>query len=100
MKPAINILLTVLFVFTTASASSAADLKAIDRTSVLMTKPQIMAILGTPDTVTDMGGLKVELYLVPGGDHLAGVGYIYEDDRVAGHAFIFTGNVAAQTAAR
>ncbi len=101
MKPAISLLLTVLFLFTTAFASFAADLKAIDRTSVLMTKTQVTAILGRPDTVTDMGGLQVELYLVPGEEHLVSVGYIYEDDRaVAGHAFIFTGNVAGQTAAR
>ena len=101
MKPAGRILLTVLFVFAAASASFAADLKSIDRTSVLMTKNQIAAILGTPDTITDIGGLKVELYLVPSGEPLVGVGYIYEDGRfVAGHTFIFTGNVAAQTAAR
>ncbi len=101
MKTASKILFTVLFVFAAASASFAADLKSIDRTSVLMTKTQVTAILGAPDTVTDMGGLKVELYMVPGGEPLVGVGYIYEDDRsLAGHAFIFTGNVAAQTAAR
>ncbi len=101
MKPASKILLTVLLVFAAASASFAADLKSIDRTSVLMTKNQVTAIMGAPDTVTDMGGLKVELYLVPGGEPLVGVGYIYEDDRyVAGHTFIFTGDVAVQTAAR
>lgn len=101
MKPAGKILLTVLFVLTTASASFAADLQSIDRTSVLMTKNQVMAILGAPDTVTDMGGLTVELYLVPGGGPFVSVGYIYEDDRyVAGHTFIFSGDVAARTAAR
>jgi hypothetical protein len=101
MKPASKILLTVLFVFAAASASFAADLQSIDRTSVLMTKNQVTAILGAPDAVTDMGGLTVELYLVPSGEPLVSVGYIYEDDRyVAGHTFIFTGKVAAQTAAR
>ena len=101
MKQTIKILLTVLFVFTTAYTSLAADLESIDRISVLMPKTQVITILGKPDTVTDMGGLKVELYLVPSGEPLVSVAYIYEDDRyLAGHAFIFRGNVAGQTAAR
>ena len=82
-------------------AASAADLESLDRVNVLMPKSQVLSILGSPDTVVDMGGLMVDLYMVSHAEPLVSVGFFYEKNLVlAGYSLIFRGDVAAQTAAR
>ena len=79
----------------------AADLKSLDRVSVQMPKSQVISILGAPDHVSELGALMVDMYLTTQGGPLVSAGYFYENDlALAGHSFIFRGNVAAQTAAR
>lgn len=90
-----------IFLFIFVCTASATDLRSLDRISVLMPKSQVLSILGAPDKVTDMGGLMVDLYMVHQAAPLESAGYFYEKDLVlAGHTFIFKGNVGAQTATR
>jgi hypothetical protein len=99
MKKRVQMILWVILLFAPAATACAADIAALDRVSVLMPKTQVVSILGAPAEVTRMGRLKVELYHVTGSSPLLSAGYIYEKDAIlAAHAFIFQGNLAAQTA--
>lgn len=101
MKPFVHMSSFVLVLLFGISTVSAAELAALDRVSVLMPKTEVVAILGSPDSVMDMGGLLVELYMVNHAEPLLSAGYFYEKNQVlGGHSFIFKGDVAAQTAAR
>lgn len=84
-----------------SSIASAADLASLDWISVLMPKQEVLAILGKPDKMTDMGGIRVELYLVHDAAPLVSAGLFYEKAQLlAGTSLIFKGDVAAQTIAR
>lgn len=97
--PKLTILTTVLLLST--CFANAAQLADLDRVSVLMAKPAVVTILGQPDTLTDLGGLAVELYLVHQAEPLVSVGYFYEENQIlAGYSLIFRGDVIAETAAR
>jgi hypothetical protein len=99
MKKRMQMILWVILFCAPAATACAADLAALDRVSVLMTKTQVVSILGAPDEVTRMGRLKIELYHVTGASPLLSAGYIYENEAMlAGHAFIFQGKLAAQAA--
>ena len=101
MKAYLTVLFSGLLLFISTNASFAIELAALDRVSVLMPKSEVVAILGAPDKVTDLGGLAVELYLVHAAAPLLSVGLFYEHERaLAGTALIFKGNTAAETLAR
>jgi len=101
MKSSIKNSIPAIFLLIFACTASATDLRSLDRISVLMPKSQVLSILGAPDKVTDMGGLMVDLYMVHQAAPLESAGYFYEKDLVlAGHTFIFKGNVVVQTATR
>jgi hypothetical protein len=98
MKKRVQTILWVILFFAPAAMACAADIAALDQVSVMMPRTQVVSILGTPDEVTGMGRLKVELYKVTGAGPLLSAGYIYEKNgMLAAHAFIFQGNLAAQT---
>lgn len=101
MKKSLSTILWAILFFAWATAASGADLAALDRVSVLMPRTEVVSILGAPDEVARLGHLKVELYHVTGAAPLLSSGYIYENEAMlAGHAFIFQGNLAQQTADR
>ena len=80
----------------------AADIKDLDRVSVLMPKSRVVSILGKPDQAAETGeGLKIDIYDLDNINPLVGAGYLYESESsLAGHALIFRGNVAKPTADR
>lgn len=101
MKYLIKNIITVAVLSLCACTAYATDLKTLDRVSVLMPKTQVLSILGTPAKVADMGGLMVDLYMVSQAEPLVSAGYFYGQDLVlAGHCFIFRGDVTTHTAAR
>ncbi len=101
MKSYVKSIIPAVALIFCACAASAADLKALDRVTMLMTKNQVTAILGAPDKVADMGGLMVDLYMVSQAEPLVSAGYFYEKNSVlAGHTLIFRGDVTSRTAAR
>ncbi|MCE5264764.1 MAG: hypothetical protein LLG97_14695 [Deltaproteobacteria bacterium] len=101
MKKSVQMILWVILFFAPTVTACAADIAALDRVSVLMPRTEVVSILGVPDEVTVMGRLKVELYHVTDASPLLKSGYIYENEAaLAGHAFIFQGNCAAETAER
>lgn len=101
MKKSLSMILWAILFFAGAAAASGADLAALDRVSVLMPRTEVVSILGAPDEIARMGRLKVELYHVTGASPLLSSGYIYENEAMlAGHAFIFQGDFAEQTADR
>lgn len=100
MKPPKLTIMAVILLLSTCFAN-AAQIADLDRVSVLMPRPAVVAILGQPDKITDMGGLAVELYLVQQAEPLASVGYFYEKNQIlAGYSLIFRGNVIDETASR
>ncbi len=101
MKKMINMILICFMVLVPSAGAFAADINALDKVSVLMPKSKVVSILGTPDNTGEIGGLKVEMYTQGGANPLVSAGYLYENESaLAGHAFIFKGNVAKQTAER
>jgi hypothetical protein len=86
-----------------AGTSWAVDLEALDRVSILMPKSKVLAILGPPDEVGDIGHkLEADIYKLP--DKMApmiGAGCVYDDQQIlAATAFIFQGAVGKETASR
>lgn len=101
MRVYLPICVITMAIFGSVCSASAVDVKAMDRVSVLMPKAQVLSVLGTPDTVADMGGLMVDLYTVNHADPLVSAGYFYEKNAIlAGHTYIFKGNLVARSAAR
>ncbi len=101
MKKIVKMILMCTMILAPSAAVFAADIAALDRVSVLMPKSKVVSILGTADNAAEIGGLKVDLYTLGGANPLVGAGYLYENESaLAGHAFIFKGNVARQTADR
>ena len=97
----LKMLLLLLLALAPSIAAFAADVDTLDRVSVLMPKSEVVSLLGAADNTTEMGGLKVDLYTLGGANTLVGAGYIYEhESALAGHAFIFKGNVAKKAADR
>lgn len=102
MKQILNAVLGILIAGTLAGTALAIDLNALDRVSVLMTKTEVISLLGKPDEVADVGkGLKAEVYKVAGLEPMIGTGCIYENDqRLAGQTFIFKGKMGNEAADR
>lgn len=101
MKSYVKSIIPAVALILCTGAASAADLGTLDRITMLMSKSQVLAILGAPDKVADMGGLTVDLYMVSQAEPLVSAGYFYGKNSVlAGHTLIFRGDVAARTAAR
>ncbi|NPU84495.1 MAG: hypothetical protein HPY65_08390 [Syntrophaceae bacterium] len=101
MRKSVLIILWVILILVPASTACAVGLAALDRVSVLMTKTQVISILGVPAEVTSMGPLKVELYRVTGASPLVSAGCIYEKEAtLAGIVFIFQGDLTIETAKR
>ncbi len=101
MKKIVKMCLVWVLALAPSVAAAAADIDAHDRVSVLMPKSQVVSLLGPADSTAEMGGLKVDLYTLGGSTPLEVAGYLYEhENALAGHAFIFKGNVARQTADR
>ncbi len=95
MKKIASIILSVITVFLLNGISLAFDIKTLDRISVLMPKSEVLAILGQPDEIGELGrGLKADIYRVSKMDPMVGTGCIYDDDQyLKGQAFIFKGNM-------
>ncbi len=101
MRKFVKLILICIMVLAPSAAAAAAEIEALDRVSVLMPKEKVVSILGPAEKTVDMGWMKVDLYTLGGASPLVGAGYIYENESaVAGHAFIFKGNVAGQAADR
>ncbi len=63
MKQIMNIIIGIIMIFMLANTAIAVDINALDRVSVLMTKPNVLSLLGAPDKVIDVGsGLKADIY--------------------------------------
>lgn len=74
----------------------AADSAALDKVSVLMSKKQVLDILGAPDELAALpGGLKAEVYFVKLSEPLLHAGCIYSPDGILmGLSFVFSGHTA------
>jgi hypothetical protein len=92
----------IIMILTSCSIALAFDLDTLDRVAVQMSKSEVLALLGNPDEVDDLGGgLQVDVYRVDNMDPMVGTGCIYGDDRrLAGQSFIFQGEMGKQTAKR
>ncbi len=101
MKKTHAIMITAVMFLALAGAAMAVDIDTLDKVSVLMPKSEVIALLGPPDDVLDVGaGLKAEVYKVEGIDPMMGTGCIYDGDRLAGQSFMFAGEMTAQAAER
>jgi hypothetical protein len=100
MKQRTNIIIGIIMIFMLANTAIAVDINALDRVSVLMTKPNVLSLLGAPDNVIDVGsGLKADIYKLNNMEPMVGAGCIYEDDqRLAGQTFIFQGEMDKEAA--
>ncbi len=99
-KTCILMIAAALFVALSGPAT-AVDIDTLDRVSVLMPKSEVIALLGPPDDVLDVGaGLKAEVYKMEGIEPMMGTGCIYDGDRLAGQSFMFAGEMTAETAER
>ncbi len=86
--------------FMLAGAARAVDIRTLDRVSVHMPKSEVLAIIGKPEQIVDMGGgITAEIYPVSDMKPLMGVGCVYEDDRrLVSLAYIFQGEVEKEVA--
>ena len=101
MKKTRAIMIAAVMLLALAGAAMAVDIDTLDRVSVLMPKSEVIAILGPPDDVLDVGaGLKAEVYKVEGIEPMMGTGCIYDGDRLAGQSFMFAGEMTAGAAER
>lgn len=102
MKKTAIFVLGLLFAGFAAGSALAVDVDTLDRVSVLMTRAQVISLLGSPDQVDEAGnGLRTEIYRVDGMDPLVGTGCIYEDGRIlAGQSFVFRGEMDKAVAER
>jgi hypothetical protein len=96
------IVAAALMVLCLASGAFAADIAALDKVSVLMSKAQVVSILGAPDeTVTLANGLKVDVYHVSSALPLIHSGCIYDQaGLLMGQSFVFEGNAAGEIIGR
>lgn len=101
MKKTYIIMIAAMMIFALSRPAMAVDIETLDRVRVLMTKSEVIAILGPPDDVLDVGaGLKTEVYKMEGVEPMVGTGCIYDGDRLAGQSFMFAGEMTAGAAAR
>ena len=102
MKSVTPVLFGIIMIFTSCSMALAFDMDTLDRVAVQMSKSDVLALLGDPDEVDDLGGgLQVDVYRVDKMDPMVGTGCIYGDDRrLAGQSFIFQGEMGKQTVER
>lgn len=101
MKAYLTVLFSSMLLLICTADTFAVELAALDRISVLMPKAEVVAILGKPDKVTDLGGLTVELYQVHNAAPLLSFGLFYEHEHaLAGSTLIFKGDVTADTLTR
>ena len=100
MKSVTIALLGIVMILTSCSIALAFDMDTLDRVAVQMSKSDVLALLGNPDEVDDLGGgLQADVYRVDNMDPMVGTGCIYGDDRrLAGQSFIFQGEMGKQTA--
>ena len=97
MKKAIVSIIAILIFNGTAAAF---DIATLDRVSVLMPKSQVISLLGKPDQVDIMRGLKVEVYNVTNLNPMVSTGCIYDGDSLKGQAFVFQGEMTKAAADR
>jgi hypothetical protein len=85
-----------------AGTAMAVDIKALDQVNVLMNRSEVLSLLGRPDEVVEIGnGLKADIYKVTNLEPMVGAGCLYRDDqRLAGQAFVFEGEVDRLAAER
>jgi hypothetical protein len=102
MKQMTKIIIGIVMVCLFAGTTMAVDINALDQVSVLMTKSKVLSILGMPDDVGEAGnGLEMDIYRVNDMSPMVGAGCIYEDNqRLAGQAFIFQGEMGREAAER
>jgi len=102
MKKKMAFISILCLLFLTTTTVIAADLKDLDRVSVLMPKSQVLSILGKPGKMVEMDkSLQVDLYDLENMDPLVVAGYIYgNENSLGGHALILRGNVANPAAER
>lgn len=93
----IGMIMTLMF----AGTAAAIDIGALDKVCVLMTKSEVLAILGAPDDTLDVGsGMKAEVYKVKDMEPMIGTGCIYDDQRLVGQTFMFAGEMTEEAAER
>jgi hypothetical protein len=102
MKEITKIIIGIVMVCLFAGTTIAVDINALDQVSLLMTKSKVLSILGMPDDVGEAGsGLAMDIYRVNDMSPMVGAGCIYEDNqRLAGQAFIFQGEMGREAAER
>jgi len=101
MKKTHVVMIAVALVLALSGSVMAVDIDTLDKVSVFMPKSEVIAILGPPDDVLDVGaGLQAEVYKMEGIDPMMGTGCIYDGDRLAGQSFMFAGEMTAGAAER
>lgn len=102
MKQILNVILGILVIGALTGTALAVDVNTLDRVSVLMTRNEVISLLGQPDEVADVGkGLKAEVYKVDGLEPMVGTGCIYENDQLlTGQTFVFKGEMGHDAAKR
>ena len=101
MKQIRRAIIAMIMTFMFAGAAAAIDINTLDKISVLMTKSEVLAILGAPNDTLDVGaGLKTEVYKLEGMDPMIGAGCIYDEGRLVGQSFMFAGAMTQEAAER
>jgi hypothetical protein len=102
MKRMTRALFGIIMILGSWNIAQAFDLQSLDRVGVLMSKSDVLSILGKPDEVGEFGdGLEVDVYRSNAMEPMVGTGCIYGDDRrLVGQSFIFQGEMGRQAAER
>jgi hypothetical protein len=102
MKRMAFTVLCILVTLVVAEPAPAVDIAALDRVSILMSKSEVLAILGPPHEINELrAGLKAEIYRLSDADPMVGAGCIYDKEQVLrGQAYLFSGSVGKESADR
>lgn len=99
MKSITTAFIGIIMLLGSCSVAQPVDLASLDRVSVQMPQPEVHAILGKPDEVSDVeNGLEVHLYRSNTLEPMVGTGCIFgHDQRLVGQSFVFQGEMGKQT---
>jgi len=101
VKTIIQITVGIIMFFMVVCTAMAMDINVLDAVSVLMNKEKVHSLLGTPDEIDEIKGIKVELYRLKNMNPMVGAVCIYGGNRqLVGQAFIFQGEMLMEAADR
>lgn len=99
MKKIWPLFLFCIIIVTTGNAW-AVDLKTLDRVHVLMTRTEVVSLMGAPEERSKLSGMDVDVYAITDAVPLMRSGCIYHRERLVGQSFVFQGHSAHFVAER